>query len=383
MIRILIVVEARTVAGSVKPVLEFAREASKPNAAVPMEITFLTFARHETENPLTHAVQAAGLEIDVIQERFPFDWKVLPQLREAVLRRKPDVLWSNSVKSHFLVRLAGLHKLTNWLVFHHGYTTTAFRTRCYNLLDYWSHRGAAQVVTVCENFRDLLASQGVARNKIAVQHSSIRQAGPVDENTVRATRQSLGLSDETPVVLTVGRLSQEKGQDSLVRAMAEVRQKVPGVKLLIAGDGPERNALLALRTSLGLEDTVVLLGHQDNVRVLYGVAQVFALPSHSEGSPNVLLEAMDAGAVVVASAVGGIPEMAEDGVNALLVPARNDAALASALVRVLMDPALRQALTKQARAGLDQYSPEKYFKNLSAVLAAVAKTGGVKSVLVS
>jgi glycosyltransferase involved in cell wall biosynthesis len=112
--------------------------------------------------------------------------------------------------------------------------------------------------------------------------------------------------------------------------------------------------------ALGLSSSVVLCGQQSDVRPFYAIAAVLALPSHSEGSPNVLLEAMAAGVPVVATAVGGVPEIAADGETALLVREGDPPAMAGALARLLDEPAFARAMARRAQSAvLASYSPEK------------------------
>jgi glycosyltransferase involved in cell wall biosynthesis len=146
------------------------------------------------------------------------------------------------------------------------------------------------------------------------------------------------------------------------------------VQLLLAGDGPERRALEQFCSKLGLEDSVRFLGHQGNVRPLYGVADLFVLPSHSEGSPNVLLEAIDADVPIVATAVGGIPEIVEDGISALLVGRMDEDAMVVAINRLLGDRKLRDQLRTNARLVLAKHTPERYFGRISGVFQQVLES---------
>ena len=138
-LRILIILEARSVTGPAKAVLEFTQEAFRCNEVSPCaEISILVFLRNETENTITRTAQANGIALEIVTERGAFDWRIVPQLRAIVNRIKPDIVWTNAVKAHFLARMAGLHRQAKWVAFHHGYTTTALRTRMYNQLDRWS-----------------------------------------------------------------------------------------------------------------------------------------------------------------------------------------------------------------------------------------------------
>lgn len=145
------------------------------------------------------------------------------------------------------------------------------------------------------------------------------------------------------------------------------------MKLLVVGDGPELKALEATCHDLNLADRVSFLGQQEDVSCYYAIADVFVLPSHSEGSPNVLLEAMDAGVPIVATLVGGIPEIVTNDQDALLVESHDVAGMAAAMVRLLSDEELCTRLTAAARTVLERHTPEIYFKNIMSVLREVAE----------
>jgi len=372
-IRMLALLEANYVTGAAKSVLEFVREAAK-HQRTPSSTTAIIFRRgpEEVNADLTSACRNIGLPFETITERHVFDFGVLPQLEQAVERLRPSVLWTNGVKSHFLVRWTGLARKVPWVAYHHGYTTTSRRTRCYNQLDRWSLRAASRVVTVCNPFAEELISRGVPAERIRVQGMPIRCFDTVSEENVHSLRASLGLSDDITVFLSVGRLSREKGHEDLLFAFSKLcqREQTP-IRLLIAGDGPEEEKLSRLVSELRINDKVNLLGYQNDIQRYYALADIFVLPSHSEGTPNSLLEAMAAGVPVVATAVGGVPEMSNGGTAVLLTPKRDVDGLAAALSRVLHDSELRACLTKSARTVLEKNTPERYFNALNAIFREV------------
>jgi glycosyltransferase involved in cell wall biosynthesis len=175
------------------------------------------------------------------------------------------------------------------------------------------------------------------------------------------------VSNEQRLVLTVGRLSREKAQIDLLVAFNELLKHKPAVdgKLLIVGDGPERGRLAATVHAFGLSERVIFTGEVTNVQPYYAAADVFVLPSHSEGSPYVLLEAMAAGVPVVATAVGGVPEMVKHEESALLVPSVDPRAMASAIARILSEPGLAKRLTGSASSLVSTaYAPETQIRSL-------------------
>ena len=374
-IRVLAMLDAYTVGGIAKAVLEFARQASRPDLGLPrVEITILTYTRGAVDTDFVRAVRADGIPLVVVNERRRFDWGIIPQIRAAIASRRYDVLWTSGIKSHFLVRAAGLNRKTGWVAFHHGYTTTDWVTRIYNQVDRWSLRVPDRVMTVCREFgADLRRRSGVTPEQLRIQHMPIQSVSPVRERETAALRLALGLSQQTRVLLTVGRLSKEKGHADLIQAVARIRETSPSteLRLLIVGGGPEWKRLEALSSHLNLQRTVAFLGHQNDVGPYYALAEVFVLPSHSEGSPNVLLEAMARGLPVVATEVGGVPEIATDERDALLVQRHDVAALARAVLRVLDDGVLRERLANAARDVLTRHSPEDYFRSIRSVFQEI------------
>jgi glycosyltransferase involved in cell wall biosynthesis len=166
----------------------------------------------------------------------------------------------------------------------------------------------------------------------------------------------MGLPPDALVVGTLGRLTPDKGgQDDLLRAVAGVAALAPEgrpVRLLIVGDGPLRPELETLSADLGLGERAVFAGLKAGPEVarLLGCMDVFVLPSHREALPIALLEAMSVGLPVVATNVGGIPEIIEDGANGLLVAPAEPSALQRSLERLFAGSELRSDLGRAARA---------------------------------
>lgn len=136
----------------------------------------------------------------------------------------------------------------------------------------------------------------------------------------------------------IGRLSPEKGQRELILAGVEIRKALPEVWFVFVGDGPDRIALEELAGSVGMADRVVFTGHMSDVRAVYRDLDLLALTSYTEGFPNVVLEALCMDVPVIATDVGGVNEIVEDGRTGLLVPPRDPAAIAKGAMRLLAHP---------------------------------------------
>ncbi|MCA1633280.1 MAG: glycosyltransferase family 4 protein [Acidobacteria bacterium] len=390
-IKLLALMEATTVTGPAKHLINFCRRAREHEFAgegLPrVEASIVTFRRAgrgarvdeaEEPNQFVAAARAAGIEVDVIEERFRFDTSVVRQLRRIVERRAPDIIETHMIKSHFLVKLSGLGQRLRWVAYHHGYTTTDLKMLVYNQFNRWSLPSANRVVTVCEPFARQLARSGVERAKISVRHNSIGPAAPVGTEEVQALRRRLGVNGGERLILSVGRLSREKGHVDLAAALGELRRLNTGLdfRLIIVGEGPERESIERAGAAAGVSERIIFAGHSSEVRAFYALADVLALPSHSEGSPLVLLEAMAAGVPVVATRVGGVPEIVSDGESALLVAPRDARGMAAALERVLTDEDLAHSLAANgsARVAAD-FSPESQVRSLVEIYSRLADAG--------
>jgi glycosyltransferase involved in cell wall biosynthesis len=173
---------------------------------------------------------------------------------------------------------------------------------------------------------------------------------------------------ESKVVVCIGRLSKEKGHGDLLDAIALLEKKRPrtNARFLIVGDGPEGHRLIAKCKRLGLDQTVHFAGFRKDIPAFYAIADLMVLPSHSEGSPNVVLEAMNAGVPIVATAAGGVPEILDGGKYGILVPVKDPPALAAALEKSLCDPALLKRLSTDARSRvIAEYSPDSYRRSMT------------------
>ncbi len=371
-IRVISIMEADFVTGPAKNLLEFGqRTRSEVDLSI---VAYLRGGQPETE--FIRAARAAGLPLDIVHERGRFDTSVTEKLREAVERRQPDLIQTHNTKSHFFLRLSGIWRERTWIAFHHGYTNPDFKMRVYDLTDRWSLRAAGHLVTVCEAFADELARRGIPRARLSVQHNSVKAPAPASESNIRRVRSELGLVEGTPMLLSIGRLSHEKGHLDLLRALPELSAAGVRFHLAIVGEGPERANLEAEIRKRKIETQVTLTGLQHDVRPYYALADVVVLPSHSEGSPNVLLEGMIHGRPIVATRVGGVPEIAVHEETALLAPPRDPGALAAAIRRMLSDQGLRDRLAARARqVAASAYSPQAYCESMISLYERLTGAG--------
>lgn len=166
-------------------------------------------------------------------------------------------------------------------------------------------------------------------------------------------RQRLGIPEAAWVLGLVGRLVRVKGVEILLRAAQILRSAIPGFRVIIVGDGPEADSLQALSKSLGLSECVLFTGFRSDVLDLLGTTDALVLSSYSEGVPMVVLEAMAMEIPIVATSVGGLPEIVTHDETALLVPPGRPDELARACERLFATPGLAERLTRAARSRVE------------------------------
>jgi glycosyltransferase involved in cell wall biosynthesis len=365
-IKLLAIVEARTITGPARNLIEFVPLARSAG----IETVVATFLRKESANFFTDRLESLSIPLFPISEESPFDLSTIQKLKRLVAEVRPDLIQTHAVKSHFLVRLSGLPKAIPWVAFHHGYTSTTWRTDLYNELDRWSLKAASQMVTVSHASLDQLRSKGVPSERVKVIHNAVPTGYGIemcDSSQIDALRSSLGIPVGQKVILSIGRLSKEKDQVSLVEAMSELRGSFSPY-LVILGEGPEHKTILEKTRLLGLTDRVILTGQRDHIGPFYSLADVVVISSRSEGSPNVLLEALAAGVPLVATSVGGIPEMVRDGEHALLVPHGDPKQMANSIARIFAETDVTRSLVENGRKLVQtRFSPAERVRTLSGV----------------
>jgi glycosyltransferase involved in cell wall biosynthesis len=262
-------------------------------------------------------------------------------------RIRPDVVHTHGYQADVIAGPAGRRTASAVVTTLHGFTRGGFRNRCYEWLQRRLAHRCDAIIAVSEAIARELAATGVPDGKLHVIPNVLPPPGP--RLTRKAARRALGVGEERWVVGWVGRLSREKGLDLLLDALA--LDPHPEYDLVVMGDGPERDALVAQAEQLGLSDRVTWAGVIPGAERYFAGFDLLVLSSRTEGSPIVLLEAMAAGTPIVATAVGGVTELLTP-LTAALVPPEDPAALRAAIGAVHADPARarRRALRARDRA---------------------------------
>ncbi len=206
---------------------------------------------------------------------------------------------------------------------------------------------------------DVMARGGIPRARLALVPSGIELPRPVrGEPGVADLRALLGCPSDAPVVGTVAALAPHKDHATLLEAVPEVLRRVPDAHFAWVGEGECRDALERRIAALGLEQRVHRLGFRPDAHALLEQFTLFALSSHLEGLCTSLLDALALGVPIVATRVGGIPDVVADGVSGRLVPARDPAALAAAIAHALEHPLERAAWVEAGRRSVQGFTAD-------------------------
>jgi|SRR5688572_2779152 glycosyltransferase involved in cell wall biosynthesis len=207
---------------------------------------------------------------------------------------------------------------------------------------------AHTMVAVSEQTRAQAIKEGVRADKIAVIPNGVTPLDTLSIDRPEA-RRNLGLSETNIFLLSIGRLTYQKGHEYFIQAMSNVVSHFPNVKAGICGDGPLRAQLELQISKLGLSDSVKLLGARDDISPILASADIFVLPSRWEGLSRALMEAMAAGIPVIATRVDGIKNLVTDGVNGLLIPMEDSEKLENSILQLIERPKMMKRLGATAK----------------------------------
>ncbi len=329
-----------------------------PRFLEPMGYRNLCAYMHPPADPgfdtLRERARSLSTPLIAIDDRGPWDWRVATELL-ALCRREHVAIWhGHDYKSNLLGLLLRPFWPMRLVSTVHGWGVMGERrTQLYNRVDRLCLPFYERVVCVSEDLHHACRKLGVPENRCLLIENAIDTTQFIRRTGRDEAKRRLGLPAGVFTVGAVGRLSEEKGYDLLIRAVDHLIRKGYDVALLIVGEGNQREKLEALLSELGRGDRIRLLGFQSDVVPLYEAMDLFVLSSLSEGLPNVVLEAMALEVPVVATQIAGIPRLIEDGKNGLLVDPGAFEPLAEAIARLVDNKELRIAFQKEGRATIE------------------------------
>lgn len=323
---------------------------------------------------LLREIQALGITVEEIPYKTAFDMTQLLTLFKLVRLHRPQLIHTHEYKTNILgfciartlsipivSTVHALHKLRG-------------KARIELRFSLWLLKYFMAVMAVSEDVRDQLQALGIPKKKII----TIKNVPPLSEkvtiNKMSSFREELVIPLQRKLIGFVGRLIHAKGCDLLIHAIASIGRNAHDCCLVIVGEGPERASLEQLAKKVGISDIVSFCGFRSDTEYIYGSLDLLVLPSREEGTPLVMLEGMSQGVPIVATRVGGIPEVIKDRVNGLLVPSDDLSALAEAIVESLSRPnETRKRVLEAKKTVKESYNLEAWIKKYQDVYDRVAQ----------
>jgi glycosyltransferase involved in cell wall biosynthesis len=313
------------------------------------------------------AFVASGLDVDVVRidqlgrEISPLrDLVATLRLARLIRRERPDILHTHTAKAGTVGRVAALlaGRRAPPIVVHtfHGHVLRGYfgplRSRLFRLLERWLAARTTALIAVSPQVRDDLVALGVAPpERFAVIRLGIeldqRVAG--GQNGRIESRRYLGIPADRFAVGWIGRMTAVKRTDDVLVAFKRLRDEGVDAVLCMVGDGPDREQLERRAHELGVIRDTLFLGYQEDVAPFYAAFDALVLPSSNEGTPVSAVEALAAGRPVVATRVGGVPDVVQEGEDGFLVEPGATDDLADRLAQLARDPKLRKRMGEAGR----------------------------------
>lgn len=292
------------------------------------------------------------------------------RLSQELRQRKGALLCTHGFKANVVGYLAARRTGTAHIAFVRGFTAENWRIIFYEMLERQALKRAQRVVCVSEKQAELIARLRHGRRKPVVVKNAMLPPYARQHSEEPVSRSALGIPEHAFVFGSVGRLSREKGHRFMISAFAELCGRArPGTKvfLVVVGDGVEQEPLERQASRLGVRNKVLFAGFQGNCTEWMRLLDCLVQPSLTEGTPNSVLEALCLRVPVVATAVGGVPDLISDGGNGLLVPPEDVSRLAQAMETICTSPELRQRLIDSGAEFTREYTPEHQRQMLVAI----------------
>lgn len=308
----------------------------------------------------------------LVRDLHPFsDLATFFSLLRIFRREKPHIIHTHTSKAGILGRWAAWFCRVPIIVHTpHGHVFWGYfkswQTRLFILLERWTAKVTTVIVTLTPQEReDHIRFRIGPEEKITVIHSGVDlQTFQADLYQPSETKVLLGIPPEMTVVGTVGRLTPVKGQEVLIRAASELIRRGEKIFLVLLGDGELRRDLEELSLRLDIAEYVRFLGWQPEVARVMATFDIFCLPSRNEGMGKVLVEVMAMGKPIIASSVGGIPDIVRSGENGILVPVGDTAAWAEAIIRLCRDSEKRRRMGDAGMQMAPRYNSEEMIKRI-------------------
>lgn len=310
------------------------------------------FSLTRKDGPFHEMLEGYGIRIFEFHKRDGFSPSLLFKICSQLRNLSADVVHTHNHMPNLYGAIAGFLSRTPTVInTRHGYggvKTNRRQEAIFRFSSLFTYRVVAVSKALVDHY---IGIRAVSAEKVVCIPNGIdvkkySSASPSDRSDFR---KELGISSNTPLCGIVSRLSSEKNLFLFIDAVRRVTNKMPTAMFVIAGDGPERNALSAHISGNSLDDNVLLLGQRNDIPRLLSALDLFVLCSKTEGMPLTLIEAMAAGRPVIATDVGGVREVVEDGRTGIVIPSGDEVVLSEKMLELLLDRRKSKSLGSAAK----------------------------------
>lgn len=313
------------------------------------EVTVVSLYGERT--PISRRMEEAGVRIIYLDKRLGLDISMVPKLKRIMKEEKPDVVHTHLDVIKYAVaaaRLAGVPKCVHTV---HNVADKEAEGKAQKAINgFYFRRGWSVPVALSPEVQaSVMAFYGLKKEQVPVAYNGVDLSRCLPKESYRA--------GEEFHILHIGRFNEQKNHELLLKVFWRLSQENPGLRLELIGEGELRQKLERQAVALGIDKRIAFLGAQTNVYPYLQKADLFLLPSRYEGIPMTIIEAMGTGLPIVATAVGGVPDMLQNGVDGFTVPCEEEE-ITEACAKVIRDEGLRERLGRAARENARRFSAE-------------------------
>lgn len=289
------------------------------------------------QNPHTEVADMChqeGIETAIFPCRSKFDFRTISRLRSFIKKRDIDVIHSHGYKANLYSFFSSLGLQTFCVATCHNWLGDSLRMKSYAVLDRFFLKSFNAIAAVSEDVRKKIINSGINPKKVKIIENGISMDRFSRNYSLDKIRTELNIAGDSIVIGTVGRISYEKGQEDLLKIVPEIVKEFPKTVFLIIGDG----SLMKYLQKQYNHPRIIFTGLRNDTPKLYQSMDIFVLPSLTEGLPMVLLEAMASSLPVIATKVGAIPTVVQNGETGLVVEPGDPEEISTALLYLLSNP---------------------------------------------
>ncbi len=313
------------------------------------EVTVVSL--YDEHTPIARRMENAGIRILYLDKKLGLDLSMIPKLMKIMRREKPDAVHTHLDVIKYAVAAAKLCGIKRCIHTVHNVAHEEAEGRLQKIINtiYFKLGWSVPVALSPEVLSTIVSFYGLKKERVSMIYNGVDLGKCCPKEAYQLAKPAC--------LLHVGRFNHQKNHSGLLEAFSRILQSYPDCCLQLIGDGELREETEQLAVSLGIREKIAFLGSQTNVYPFLREADIFLLPSKFEGMPMTIIEAMGTGLPIIATAVGGVPDMLEDKVSGMLVPCEPEA-VAQAVLRLLEQEDLRKKLGSNARKDSRKFSAE-------------------------